>query len=347
MDAVQRAKMQVLMLNASTEATGYEPIPLQRLAEDASIHQLLDMMETCRPSDTKTEDQYIETYLTPLDPYVDGYGNRIVEVAAPEGHPRILWSTHTDTVHWHDGAQKVEVTAGMAWTSDGSCLGADDTVGNWLALQMIAARVPGVYVFHRDEETGGGGSMWMAKNGGEWLGQFDCAIALDRANYGDVITHQAGGRCCSDAFANSLADLLGGSFAPCDRGVFTDTANYVDAIGECTNLSVGYFKQHGPMEHTNLSFASSLRDALIAADWSALVFERKPGEEDPEWGYAYDDKYGSGWPASKSRKTDAWTDIEDMEDYVRSFPWAVAEYLLGHGISIDDIDEFVPTEEHK
>ena len=343
MDAIQRAKMQVLMSNASLDYTGYEPIPVMRLREDASIHRLLDMLETCRPGDSKSEEDYLAAFIKPLEPFVDEFGNHIIEVPIPDGvsHPRILWSTHTDTVHWHDGKQKVEVTMGMAWTSNGSCLGSDDTVGNWLALEMIAARVPGVYVFHREEETGGGGSMWLAKHAGEWLGQFDCAIALDRAGYSDVITHQAGGRCCSDKFAQSISDLLGGTFKPCSSGVFTDTANYVDHVGECTNLSVGYFKQHGPMEHTNLSFASSLRDALVSADWSALVFERKPGEEDPDW-YAYDDKYGSRPSMLKSRSRKDRNPVDEMEEYVSRFPWIVAEYLVEMGVTTADLDDFDP-----
>ena len=337
-----REKMTSAMAAASGDETGYDPVQMELLRNDPSVHQLLDMMETCRPGDSQSEKDYIAAWIEPFKPAMDNYGNHIIEVPTPEGHPRIMWSTHTDTVHWHDGQQKVEVTGCMAWTSDGSCLGADDTVGNWLALEMIKAKVPGVYVFHREEESGGGGSMWLAKNMPSWLGRFDCAIALDRAGYRDVITHQAGSRCCSEAFAKSLAALLQGEFSPCSSGVFTDTANYVDLIGECTNLSVGYFKQHGPMEHTNLSFAVSLRDALVAADWSQLVFERKAGEVDPDDGwYAYDDKYGTGGKA-KVGKRDSWTDVDLMEDYITQFPWVVAEFLVGMGVTIDDIEEFEP-----
>jgi hypothetical protein len=143
--------------------------------------------------------------------------------------------------------------------------------------------------------------------------------------------------------------LLGGAFKPCDSGVFTDTANYVDVIGECTNLSVGYFRQHGPMEHTNLSFAASLRDALVSADWAKLVFERKPGEEDPDWQWGRgweDDKYGTYVPR-KDRKDappygDHETRLDDMEQFVREYPWVVAEYLLEMGVDIEDLDLYEP-----
>jgi hypothetical protein len=345
MSAAQASAMAFTCGDAAKTPTGYEHIPIEVLREDVSIHQLLDMLETCRPGGSKDEEHFIETYLEPLGGLRDEYGNTMVEVLVPEGHPRILWSVHTDTVHRHGGTQKVEVTRGVAWTSDGSCLGSDDTVGVWLALEMIKAKVPGVYIFHRDEESGGLGSSWLAKEAAEYIGQFDCAIALDRAGYADVITHQASSRCCSDEFAKSLAVQLGGAFKPCDTGVFTDTANYVDLIGECTNLSVGYFKQHGPMEHTNLSFASSLRDALIKADWTQLVFKRQAGEEDPDWNRGWSD-YSWQRPERKERGASAYGSKEDeldqIEEFVNQFPWVVAQYLMEMGVSVEDLDLYEP-----
>jgi hypothetical protein len=343
MSAAQTAAMTFMTSDEAKRPTGYEVVPIEVLREDWSILKLLDMLETCRPGGSDEEEAFIETYLYPFKPTRDDYGNHIIMVPGPEDHPKIMWSCHTDTVHRHGGTQKVEVTSGVAWTSDGSCLGSDDTVGIWLALEMIKAAVPGVYIFHREEESGGGGSMWLAKEAAKFIGQFDCAIALDRAGYADVITYQSGGRCCSDAFAQSLADLLGGNFKPCDSGVFTDTANYVDLIGECTNLSVGYFKQHGQMEHTNLSFAARLRDALIAADWTKLVFKRQPGEvEESRFSRWYDDdKYGPytrSAPAYGSHEAK----LDDMEAYVREFPWVVAEYLLEMGVEIEDLDLYEP-----
>jgi hypothetical protein len=339
MSAVQRASMASMCGVEAIRDTGYEPVPIGVLREDGAIHKLLDMLETCRPGSSQEEEAYIDKYIMPYNPSQDEYGNLIIEVPAPEGHPKILWSCHTDTVHRHGGAQKVEVTKWVAWTSDGSCLGADDTVGNWLALEMINAKVPGVYVFHRDEESGGRGSSFMAKEHKDWLGTFDCAIALDRADYADVITHQGYERCCSDNFALSLASLIGGKFKPCDTGVFTDTANYVSLIGECTNLSVGYFKQHGPMEHTDLGFAYRLRDALLAADWSKLVFERKPGEvdESDDW-YAVDYRYEDRPKAKRGKAYGDLDELEMLEDFIAAYPWVVAEFLHKQGITLDDLE---------
>jgi len=346
MGAAQTAAMTFMCAEEAKRPTGYDPVPIEVLREDWGVLKLLDMLETCRPGGSDEEEAFIETYLYPFKPTRDDYGNHIIMVPGPEDYPKIMWSCHTDTVHRHGGMQKVEVTSGVAWTSDGSCLGSDDTVGIWLALEMIKAAVPGVYVFHREEESGGGGSRWLAKEAAKFVGQFDCAIALDRAGYADVITYQSGGRCCSDAFADSVADLLGGDFKSCDSGVFTDTANYVDLIGECTNLSVGYFKQHGPMEHTNLSFAASLRDALIAADWTKLVFKRKPGEVEERasyWSRWEDDNRYSIVRGTSAPAYGSYTQrLDDMEDYVKQYPWVVAEYLLELGVEIEDLDLYEP-----
>jgi hypothetical protein len=350
MKARQHATMTLIARDEAKVHTGYEKVSMAALREDASIHLLMDMMEFCRPGGGKDEEDFIDTYIKPFNPTEDNYGNNIIVVpATDEDYPRILWSCHTDTVHRQGGRQSVVFTDGIAWTSDGSCLGSDDTVGVWMAIEMIKAKVPGTYVFHRDEESGGGGSAWLAKNAEAFLGQHACAIALDRAGYRDVITHQAGGRCCSDAFAKTLASLMDGEFKPCDGGVFTDTANYTDAIGECTNLSVGYFRQHGPMEHTNLGFASRMRDALIAADWTKLVFERKPGEEDEAWGWGgrYDDKWGTYAPRKPYKPGKPYGEthedkIADLEEYIDRYPYVVAEYLLAHGVTIDDLDNFEP-----
>ena len=349
--ARQYATMTAVAKGEALVPTGYDPVSLAALREDPSVHELLDMMEFCRPAGGRDEEDIIARYIEPFDPTVDDYGNNIVVVPATmDDYPLILWSCHTDSVHRQGGRQSVVFTDGIAWTSTGSCLGADDAVGVWLAIQMIRAKVPGTYIFHREEESGGGGSSWLAKNARAFLGAHACAIALDRAGYRDVITHQGGQRCCSEAFAKSLAMAIGGGFKPCDGGVFTDTANYVDDIGECTNLSVGYFKQHGPMEHTNIGFAVSLRDALIKADWTRLVIERKPGEEDPDWhwGSQYDDKWGTYTPRTPYRAP-AYGDepthddkVADMEAFIDRYPYVVAEYLVAHGVTIEDLDNFEP-----
>jgi hypothetical protein len=159
-------------------------------------------------------------------------------------------------------------------------LGADDAAGAWVMLEMIDAGVPGTYMFHRGEECGGLGSRHIANKHTDFLEMHDYAIAFDRRGSTSVITHQGYGRCCSDAFAQALADAINDDgvsmYMPDDTGVFTDTANYTDDIPECTNLSCGYANEHSGNETLHLPTLFALRDACLRIDWASLPVARDP-----------------------------------------------------------------------
>lgn len=238
-----------------------------------------------RPGGSKTEKQFIAAYLDTISGMEkDGYGNRWLL------HPtsRTLISCHTDTVHINDGRQavyiqpKTRIASLHATERASNCLGADDTAGIFAALAMIRAGVPVSYVFHRDEETGGKGSRWAAANLPDRLKRFDRCIALDRRGTGDVITHQAWERCCSDTFAQALASALGGEYQPCPNGIFTDSANYTHLIPECTNLSVGYQHEHTKFEALDTIHLANLIARLKKLDWENLPTVRKPLEPEFE-----------------------------------------------------------------
>jgi len=161
-------------------------------------------------------------------------------------------------------------------------LGADDKLGCYILCRLIEAGVDGLYVFHIGEEIGGIGSKYLAVHKPEYFTGVQHCIAFDRMDYGDIITHQSGGRCCSDTFANALADQLSVNFppmqkmAPSDRGSFTDSANYTSLIAECTNVSVGYFSQHTARERFDLEWLERhLIPALLKIDWAELPVERE------------------------------------------------------------------------
>lgn len=251
---------------------------------------LLAMLAYARPHGSATEAAFIDRFIAPLpNAYRDDGRNWHVHIG---GDVPILWSCHTDTVHgfagWqtlhYDKAHARVALSKRAQLRQGACLGADDTAGVALCIHLILAGIPGHYVFHFGEEVGGIGSRWLAAHHPTWLKGFSCAIALDRRGTGDVITHQ-GSRCCSDAFADSLAnalDLFGMTYTSCDSGVYTDTAEYTELIGECTNLSVGYEHAHSAQEYLDLDHMDRLAAALCAADYSTLAYTRVPGEVDPE-----------------------------------------------------------------
>lgn len=247
---------------------------------------LRNMLRYARPAGSFTERQFVTTYLASLPgAFQDAYGNFHVRIGN-EAQP-ILWSIHTDTVHHAEGYQTLTERDGLIALSKRSaramsCLGADDTAGVFLAHQMIVADVPGYYLFHWGEEIGGIGSSNLAADElwSHHLAECACAIALDRRGTSDVITHQYG-RCCSDAFALSLATALnahGLTYAPSPHGIFTDTANYTDMIGECTNLSIGYAGAHSAKETLDLAHVTALYTALCTLRADQLTYAREPGE---------------------------------------------------------------------
>jgi hypothetical protein len=261
----------------------------------SSVGTLLDMLTYCRPAGSKAESEFIDRFLAPLGGTFDPHRNYHVTI----GDSPILWSCHTDTVHQWPGRQTLhyDAVADMIYLSKRSkrssrCLGADDTAGVFLCHQMIRAGIAGHYIFHFGEETGGHGSSDLAKLSPTLISDSRFAIALDRRGCSDIITHQAWSRCCSDAFAVSLAAELSRGceyldLTPSDNGIFTDTANYTAIIGECTNLSVGYDYPHTPDERLDVTFLDELFGALCRLDSSTLVSERTPADDDYEWATNY------------------------------------------------------------
>lgn len=176
------------------------------------------------------------------------------------------------------------------------CLGADDGAGVFLMVQMIHSGVPGLYIFHRDEECGGTGSKFIKHNLKELLEGRKYAIAFDRKGTDHIITYQAGGRCASDAFAKSLAAQLGLGWKANEGGLYTDTAEYTGIIPECTNLSVGYASNHCARESLDYYHLLDLLEVLLDIDETKLVCEREPVEDEPWW-EAYDihSRYSRGY----------------------------------------------------
>lgn len=262
------------------------------------------MMTYKRPHLSESETAWIARFISPNKPTVlgrPGEGALMISVPlADGGQPSTLFSCHTDTMHRKAGRQSpVFQQDGWMVTGEDDCLGADDGAGAWILLRMIEAKVPGVYLFHRGEERGGIGSRWMAKEQGELLRSFKRAIAFDRRGSTDVITHQRGQRCCSQAFAEALSLGLNTAdetflYEPCDGGSFTDTANYVDLIPECTNVACGYMSEHGPGEKLHIPHLLALAEACIKVDWESLPTERVAGSYESKWKGSAFPSYGAG-----------------------------------------------------
>lgn len=310
------------------------------------LADLLNMLMYKRPSGGSTEAAFIRRYVSPLGTQRDAFGNHWVTI----GESDVLFSCHTDTVHKSEGMQNVLHTHdGWALVDKGECLGADCGVGVWLMAQMIREKVPGTYVFHAAEEIGGHGSSDIAEKTPERLTGIQFAIAFDRKGPREIITHQMGKRCCSDAFADSLAEALKPLvYNKSTFGSFTDTANYTKIIPECTNIGVGYDKQHTKGETLDLYHAAKLRDALIKADWSKLVSERDPSVITFGW-------RGTG-TSTAFREADLWKwddspyrwggwephlKEDDMLAYVRRNPLLVARFLERLGYNKKEVEDCI------
>lgn len=261
---------------------------------------LLDILSLVRIAGSPAEKYLIDTYIMPLKPEVDEYGNMFVAVGES---PTVAFTAHTDTVHsdWaftpyyvsksknkptqrpitgveRQGIFVEENMVVLDPASDEDCLGADDGTGVWIMLNLIKANVPGLYCFYLDEESGRNGSEWSAKHDADRYAGVGMMLSFDRKGTSDVITHQMGERCCSELFALHISQAIDpeGGVRPDDTGSFTDSYSFLDVIPECTNICVGYYSQHTPRETQDLTWAAYLVNRLIGINWNIVPVERDP-----------------------------------------------------------------------
>jgi len=346
---------------------------------------LENILKLKRPANSCTEREAINKYIKPTGAIADTFGNYHLKL----GDTPIVWACHTDTVHDKGGTQSIvygekdDCIYLDETIKKADCLGADDGGGMWLMINMIEAGVPGHYVFHREEEIGGMGSAFLAHDASwvEYFKDYKAVISLDRRGYNDVITHQ-GSRTCSNQFAQELSGQLNtlmykDNIDPLDthmvkyyqwrpaRGVWTDSANYTDMVGECTNLSIGYFSQHSYLECQDPDFLAELLVALTHLDTDALIkaCSRQPGDVEytpstykyssttspkvPTDGgtiiYDMDDDPLFNKALMESIGDDSGYGYTDMADVVTEYPDEVAEILKSSGYGmwdlLDEIDK--------
>lgn len=324
-ETLERPASNVIQLPAKPSVPAIVRPPIDPTDTVRAENDLFNMLRTKRPAFGRTEKKFLRRWLYPLGGWSDAFGNFYVQVG--DGQSDVIWSSHTDSVHTTSGEQRLllknyknlgRTLELSAKEKQSNCLGADCATGVWIMREMILNKVPGLYIFHRDEESGGRGSSWIAKNKPELLKLYKFAIAFDRRGTDSVITHQFSQRCCSKAFVDSICKLLPEGYKADDGGTFTDTANYTDHIGECSNLSVGYSMQHTKSEYQSVDFAMKLRAAMLAFDESALVSERKPGDYESKWGGNYGKGYkphgGTYYHGASTNHTGHYSDSDLWED---------------------------------
>lgn len=336
----KRATLQERALSAAD-------VTLARKYEGSMLMTTLDkMLSMKRPHDGFNERNALGYILLNIPEGAswsfDEVGNLHVDYRAKTAN-RTLFTAHVDTVHRDDGINRIRKTDSV-WFADGSQLGADDGSGIAMLMHLMTNEVRAYYLFTIGEECGGIGAKHVGKKNTELLSQFDRAIAFDRRGSSDIITHQSGGRCSSDAFAQALSDKLndaGMLYMPCDGGVYTDTAEFIRVVPECTNISIGYLCEHSSDEAQDILHLRALADAVLSFDWDELPTERDPRAVEPNlYGltasyYASDYKAKDAawddatWDTSKTYDDKEWAKYIAEEDYMYEVIDALTEAEQG------------------
>lgn len=276
------------------------------------LRELMTMLTYARPEGSDTEEVFITRYIDSLPNVTqDTFGNRIIQIGKEA--PTVCFTSHTDTVDYDEGEKAIELTSkgliALDWHSNANCLGADCTAGVWLMRRMILAGKKGLYIFHREEESGGRGSSFIAEHTPELVANIKVMISLDRKGYDSVITEQITGRTASDDFARSIALQLPAGMKPDPTGTFTDSAFYSHLIPECTNLSIGYHSCHSPKETLNFRFTDVLLRHLIELRYDELDVCRTP---EPQ----YDERnfYGMYGADAYDRWLEGTSELDPAED---------------------------------
>lgn len=230
----------------------------------------------------------------------DGYGNYFLSI----GHAKSIFACHLDTackdqvnvIHQFQTYENINYIG----TDGKSILGADDKAGVTVLLWMIENQIPGLYYFFTGEEVGCIGSRAASKDPA--FEGYNRIISFDRRGTSSVITHQSYTRTCSDFFATSLISELnkyGMKYKIDDTGIYTDSAEFTSVIAECTNISVGYYKEHTFQEHQDIDHLISLCKAVIKVDWESLPSHRditKTEYKDYSYGIIGEDYTSSNSP---------------------------------------------------
>lgn len=323
--AMSKAKTPVFVAPVRADTDNMPEMRLDDLPQNMFWQVLGRALTMRRQYGSGTEAAYVAWLANRLPvTMIDGAGNLHVDTRTSPAH-RTMFTSHTDSVHSSGGINKVHVDGDFWRAGKGAALGADDGAGNAIMAYMIERGVPGYYVFFRGEECGGIGSKWLAEEMPSMFKEFDHAIAFDRADYYDVITHQGGTRCCSENFAMALAAELSTADSwcmPCDGGVYTDTAEFIELVPECTNISVGYKHQHGDREQQDIPFLWALAQRAVLINWGELPAERDPKKYESLYGGR---SYGGVYLGGRSLNDDDY-DYWDDADPVGARPAPVTEY---------------------
>jgi hypothetical protein len=287
--------------------------------ENLILETFLRLTSRTYPYGTEDELVYsmIEQSIFPYDIQKDIHGNYFYKI----GNSRTIFASHLDTVS-KESVKVVHTFDGNLIGTDGkTTLGADDKAGVTILLHLMKNNVPGLYYFFIGEEVGCIGSgLASSKSISDFKGKYDRIISFDRRGTDSVITYQSSTRCCSDEFADSLAKQLnfsGMSYKKDDGGVYTDSAEFTDIIPECTNISVGYYKEHTFNETQDIKHLEQLANACLLVNWENLPTKRDMTKKEYKsynsWGDSYS-RYGSTYSSKNNWRSRDYGYHDDWHD---------------------------------
>jgi hypothetical protein len=294
---------------------------------------LLYLLSKKRPSNS-SEEPTARALLGKTATYHYDDKGEFIAATVTIGNSRTLFSAHLDTVERNSGENTLQTyidakTGHTFVKANNSVLGADDAAGISIMVNMIDNGIAGHYHFYAMEEIGAVGSNWLVSNKPELYENIDRAIAFDRKGTSDVIAVQLGGDCCSNEFALALSDALcaEGLYYEPSIGVFTDTANMVGLVPECTNLSCGYYNEHSSAECLDLTFLESLSEAALRINWEALPTKRSAVIKKPKW---YTDDWSVGYNSLHHSSY-------EFDNYTNDDVDAVLDLMLLNNVTISDL----------
>lgn len=253
-------------------------------------------------------------HLLPQSIQTDEFGNKFLWIGDTS---TTMFTCHLDTASSQVVDIRHNIDKNLITTDGTTILGADDKAGMTILLYMIEKNIPGLYYFFLGEERGCVGSRKLAnKHKTEPLPTISKVISFDRRGYGSIITHQMGGRCCSEIFGTALSEELNKnektfSYGTDPTGIYTDSAQFTKIYEECTNISVGYNYEHTHSEEQDILHLEKLCNAVTKVNWESLPISRNKDDVDEyddldDYYYPTYNKHNSD-TSTKSNSNKSWT----------------------------------------
>lgn len=218
----------------------------------------------------------------------DEFGNLYHQIG---DNPTTMFTSHLDTASYDYSVVNHVVKDNIIYSDGSTILGADDKAGVVILIYMMEYNIPGLYYFFLGEERGCVGSRKLSVvHQNQPISGINKVVSFDRRGTDSVITHQVGGRCCSQDFAKELSHQLNSIsknlfnkpfyYEPDPTGIYTDSAQFTNIYSECTNISVGYQNEHTKYESQDIEHLDKLCRVVTLVKWDEIQSYRKPSKYD-------------------------------------------------------------------